>query len=56
MNALFSRASSEADMVGYVTPIKGKLLESETLKEQAANNSEQQLAMGDFRHPDRHRH
>ena len=49
MNDLFSGGLSEADMVGYVTTIKGKLLESETLKEQAANNSEQQFAMGDFR-------
>jgi type I restriction enzyme R subunit len=49
MNDLFSGNLSEADMVGYVTTIKGKLLESETLKEQAANNSEQQFAMGDFK-------
>jgi len=49
MNDLFSCNLSEADMVGYVTTIKGKLLESEPLKEQAANNSEQQFAMGDFK-------
>lgn len=49
MNDLFSGNLSEADMVGYVTTIKGKLLESETLKEQAASNSEQQFAMGDFK-------
>jgi type I restriction enzyme R subunit len=49
MNDLFSGNLSEADMVGYVTTIKGKLLESETLKEQVANNSEQQFAMGDFK-------
>lgn len=49
MNDLFSGNLSDADMVGYVTTIKGKLLENETLKEQAANNSEQQFAMGDFK-------
>ena len=49
MNDLLSGNLSDADMVGYVTTIKGKLLENETLKEQAANNSEQQFAMGDFK-------
>lgn len=49
MNDLFSGNLSEADMVGYVTTIKGKLLENDTLKEQAANNSEQQFSMGDFK-------
>lgn len=48
MNDLFSGNLSEADMVGYVTTIQGKLLENETLKEQAENNSEQQFEMGDF--------
>jgi len=49
MNDLFSGNLSDADMVGYLTTIKGKLLENETLKEQAASNSEQQFAMGDFK-------
>ena len=49
MNDLFSGNLSEGDMVGYVTTIKSKLLENEKLKEQAANNSEQQFAMGDFK-------
>lgn len=49
MNDLFSGNLSEADMVGYVTTIKGKLLENETLAEQAANNTEQQFTMGDFK-------
>lgn len=49
MNDLFSGNLSEADLVGYVTTIKGKLLENETLAEQAANNTEQQFAMGDFK-------
>jgi len=49
MNDLFSGDLTEADMVGYVTTIKGKLMEHARLKEQAANNSEQQFAMGDFK-------
>jgi type I restriction enzyme R subunit len=49
MNDLFSGNLSEADLVGYVTTIKGKVMENETLREQAAHNSEQQFAMGDFK-------
>ena len=49
MNDLFSGELTEADMVGYVTTIKGKLLENETLAEQGRSNSEQQFALGDFK-------
>lgn len=49
MNDLFAGDLTEADLVGYVTTIKGKLLESEKLAEQAASNNEQQFAMGDFK-------
>ncbi len=49
MNDLFSGDLSEADMVGYVTTIKGKLLENETLAKQAEANTEEQFAMGDFK-------
>ena len=49
MNDLFSGELTEADLVGYVTTIKGKLLESETLAEQAVSNTERQFAMGDFK-------
>ncbi|ABM39988.1 type I restriction endonuclease subunit R [Polaromonas naphthalenivorans] len=49
MNDLFSGELTEADLVGYVTTIKGKLLESETLAEQAVSNTEQQFGMGDFK-------
>ena len=49
MNDLFSGNLTEADLVGYVTTIRGKLLENETLAAQAANNSEAQFAMGDFK-------
>ena len=49
MNDLFSGDLSEADMVGYVTTIKGKLLENEMLAAQAATNNEKQFALGDFK-------
>ena len=49
MNDLFSGNMSEADLVGYVTTIKGKLLEHETLAEQAEHNSEEQFNLGDFK-------
>jgi type I restriction enzyme R subunit len=49
MNDLFSGELSDADMVGYVTTIKGKLLENKTLAAQASTNSESQFAMGDFK-------
>ena len=49
MNDLFAGDLSEADMVGYVTSIQGKLLESPALAEQAAHNTEEQFALGDFK-------
>lgn len=49
MNDLFAGDLSEADMVGYVTTIHGKLMEDQTLAEQAANNTEEQFRMGDFK-------
>lgn len=49
MNDLFSGNLSEGDLVGYVTTIKGKLMENEALAAQAASNTEQQFAMGDFK-------
>jgi type I restriction enzyme R subunit len=49
MNDLFSGDLSEADLVGYVTTIKGKLLENEELAQQAANNTEEQFMLGDFK-------
>ncbi|BAP87804.1 putative uncharacterized protein [Burkholderiales bacterium GJ-E10] len=36
-------------MVGYVTTIKEKLIENETIREQARNNTEEQFHMGDFK-------
>jgi type I restriction enzyme, R subunit len=49
MNDLFSGNLTEADLVGYFTTAKGKLLENTTLKEQAISNTEHQFAMGDFK-------
>ena len=49
MNDLFAGDLSEADLVGYVTTIQGKLLESPALAEQAATNTEEQFALGDFK-------
>ena len=49
MNDLFSGNLTEGDLVGYVTTIKSKLLENESLAAQAQSNTEQQFAMGDFR-------
>ncbi|MER1940723.1 DEAD/DEAH box helicase family protein [Castellaniella sp. FW104-16D08] len=49
MNDLFSGDLTEADLIGYVTTLHGKLLEDETLAEQAANNTEEQFRMGDFK-------
>ena len=49
MNDLFAGDLTEADLVGYVTTVKGKLLENETLAEQAANNSPEQFELGDFK-------
>ena len=45
MNVLFSGDLTDRDKLVYVNDVlKGKLLESETLQEQAANNSRQQFA------------
>lgn len=49
MNDLLAGGVTDADVVGYVTTLKGKLMENETLVEQAANNTEEQFAMGDFK-------
>ena len=48
MNDLFAGDLSEADMVGYVTTIQGKLLENKTLAAQAENNTKEQFGLGDF--------
>ena len=49
MNDLFAGNLTEADFVGYATTMQSKLMAHPTLQEQAASNSEQQFAMGDFK-------
>lgn len=49
MNDLFAGNLTEADLVGYVTTLKGKLLESDVLAAQAASNTATQFALGDFK-------
>lgn len=49
MNDMFAGNLTEADMVGYVTTIHGKLMESPKLAEQAANNNAEQFTLGDFK-------
>ena len=48
LNKLFEGELSDADLLGYANHIKGKLLENETLARQAAMNSKEQFALGDF--------
>ncbi|MFO1432113.1 MAG: DEAD/DEAH box helicase family protein [Candidatus Competibacteraceae bacterium] len=48
LNQLFEGELSDADLLGYANHIKGKLLENETLARQAAMNSKEQFALGDF--------
>ena len=49
MNNLFAGELTEADFVGYVKTMESKLLENKLLGEQAANNSEEQFSLGDFK-------
>ncbi len=48
LNKLFEGELSDADLLGYANHIKGKMLENETLARQAAMNSKEQFALGDF--------
>lgn len=48
MNDLFSGDLSDADLVTYARHISGKLLENEVLARQAATNTKEQFALGDF--------
>ena len=48
MNDLFSGHITEADFIGAVTTWQGRLMTSEKLAAQAATNTEEQFAMGDF--------
>ncbi|HRW09274.1 MAG TPA: type I restriction endonuclease [Caldilineaceae bacterium] len=48
LNTLFSGELSEADLVTYVRHITGKMLENDVLAKQAASNTKEQFALGDF--------
>lgn len=48
LNDLFEGDLTENDTVAYVQHITGKMLENETLSQQAASNSKAQFALGDF--------
>lgn len=50
LNKLFEGELSDADLLGYAHHIKGKMLENEKLAQQAARNSKEQFALGDFQH------
>jgi len=49
MNNLFEGELSEADLLNYAYHVRDKMLENETLEQQATNNSKEQFALGDFR-------
>ncbi len=48
MNNLFSGDLTDADLIGYATHTKEKLLENRKLEEQAKNNTFEQFILGDF--------
>jgi type I restriction enzyme R subunit len=48
MNDLFSGDLTDADLIGYATHTKEKLLENRKLEEQAKNNTFEQFILGDF--------
>lgn len=48
MNSLFEGELTDADLVNYAQHIRDKMLESETLAQQAATNTKEQFKMGDF--------
>ncbi len=48
LNDLFEGDLSDADLVAYVQHIAGRMLENETLAQQAAQNNKQQFGLGDF--------
>ena len=48
MNELFAGDLSEADLVTYARHITDKMLENDVLAKQAASNTKDQFALGDF--------
>ena len=49
MNTLFEGELTDADLLNYACHVRDKMLEDETLEQQARNNSKDQFALGDFR-------
>ena len=50
LNQLFEGELSDADLLGYAHHIKDRMLDNENLAQQAAMNSKEQFALGDFQH------
>lgn len=48
LNHLFEGELSDADLLGYAHHLKDRMLENEKLAQQAAMNSKEQFALGDF--------
>ncbi|HWS99890.1 MAG TPA: DEAD/DEAH box helicase family protein [Pyrinomonadaceae bacterium] len=48
MNSLFEGELTDADLINYAHHVRDKMLESEVLAQQAATNSKEQFALGDF--------
>lgn len=48
MNELFAGDLTDADLITYAQHIMGKMLENDKLAKQAATNSKEQFALGDF--------
>jgi type I restriction enzyme R subunit len=48
MNSLFEGELTDADLINYAHHVRDKMMESEVLAQQAATNSKEQFALGDF--------
>jgi type I restriction enzyme, R subunit len=48
MNTLFEGQLTDADLLNYANHVKDKMLENDILAQQAATNSKEQFALGDF--------
>jgi type I restriction enzyme R subunit len=48
MNSLFEGDLTDADLLNYANHIRDKMMENDLLAQQAATNSKEQFALGDF--------
>lgn len=48
MNSLFEGELTDADLINYARHVRDKMMESEVLAQQAATNSKEQFALGNF--------